>query len=109
MHVMIRADEIKGGIANNEILRELIKFVHQGWPERVANELKPNFNVRNKLSICNGCLMRLDCVVFPGSLRGRLLDLVHEGHPGVMRTLQRVRETAWWPGVSAQVRVKVPN
>ena len=49
MHVMIRADEIKGGIANNEILRKLIKFVHQGWPERVANELKSNFNVRNKL------------------------------------------------------------
>ena len=26
-----------------------------------------------------------------------------------MRTLQRVREAAWWPDVSVQVRVKVSN
>ena len=30
MHVMISADEIKGKTANDEILGQLIQFVHQG-------------------------------------------------------------------------------
>ena len=57
----------------------------------------------------NDCILRADCVVFPTSLRGRLIELAHEGHPGVVHTLQRVREAEWWPGVSTQVRSLVAN
>ena len=35
---IISADEIKDETANDTILCKLIKFVHQGWPESVANE-----------------------------------------------------------------------
>jgi hypothetical protein len=50
--------------------------------------------------------MHNDVFVIPVSLRDRFVTLAHEGHPGIVRTLQRVRETAWWPGVSTFVRSK---
>ena len=53
--------------------------------------------------------MPLDCVVFPSSRKGRLLDLVHEGCQGVVRALRKVKKAVWWPGFSAQVRNKLAN
>ena len=70
MHVMISADEIKSETANDEILCLIIKFVHQGWPKSISSKLKPCFKVHNKLSVCNDCLVRLDCIICPGSLGG---------------------------------------
>ncbi|XP_043211659.1 uncharacterized protein K02A2.6-like isoform X2 [Amphibalanus amphitrite] len=36
-------------------------------------------------------------------LRGKVLNLAHEGHQGVVRTKQRLRSCVWWPGVDVDV------
>lgn len=107
--LLVSAEELRTATADDVILSQLVKFIQQGWPDVVPEELKPYVSVKDELSLCSGCVLRLDCVIFPAALRGRLIDLAHEGHPGVMRTLQRVREAAWWPGVSSQVRNRVFN
>ena len=72
----------------------------------ISDELKLYASVKDELSLFNSCILRADCVVFPSLLRGRLIELAYEGHPGVV---QRVREAAWWPGVSIQVCSLVAN
>ena len=46
-------------------------------------------------------------VVLPQSLRRRLLGLVHDsplsGHMGRTRTMDRLRNLVWWPGISSDV------
>ena len=35
----------------------------------------------------------------PKSLRGKALQIMHEGHYGVEKSLLRARETVFWPGI----------
>ena len=34
----------------------------------------------------------------PKKLRGRMIELGHEGHQGLVKMKQRLRTKAWWPG-----------
>ena len=47
----------------------------------------------------NGCLYREERAIIPTSLRSRILQLAHEGHPGIVRTKHRLRESVWWPNI----------
>ncbi len=66
--------------------------------------LLPYFKLRNELFVYNtSCLGRGQCSVIPASLQKRVLLLAHESHAGVVRTKQRLREVAWWPGIDEEV------
>lgn len=57
------------------------------WIEEKNNdeELRPFFSRRNELSAHEGCLLWGSRVVIPEPEREKLLDLLHEGHPGIVR------------------------
>jgi hypothetical protein len=95
--------------AEDPVLCEVTKYIRLGWPKVVSNELKPFYDVRDVLSLHRKCVLHNDCVVIPVRLRETLITLAHEGHPGIVRTLQRLRETVWWPGISVFVRSKVSS
>lgn len=82
-------------------LTQLRHQVQKGWPrsgKHVTDELVLYFNVPNELAVVDSLVMRgSDRLVVPMSLRSRVLDLAHEGHQGIVRTKQRLRELYWWP------------
>jgi hypothetical protein len=107
MQSLISIEEIKAATAADAYLSKLVQYVKQSWPTEMEDE--PYLQVKDELSLCNGCVCRLQCVIFPTALRDRLINLAHEGHPGITRTLHRIRETAWWPGMTTQVRAVVTS
>ena len=38
-------------------------------------------------------------IVIPKQLRCQVLELAHEGHPGILAMKQRLRTKVWWPGI----------
>ena len=38
----------------------------------------------------------------PDALRPRILQLAHEGHQGITKTKQHLRQRVWWPGIDIQ-------
>ena len=92
--LLISADKIRAETVKDVTLGQLAKCVQEGWPAIIPDELKLYASVKDELSLYNGCILRADCVVFLTSSRGRLIELAHEGHPGIVCTLQRVREAA---------------
>lgn len=105
---MISGDDIKDKTAADTCLSKIVQYVKHNWPAEVEEALKPYLQVKNELSLCNDCMFHLECAVFAETLRRRLIELAHEGHPGMVRTL-RVQKTSWWPGRSTQVRETESN
>ncbi|KAL1416979.1 hypothetical protein MTO96_027277 [Rhipicephalus appendiculatus] len=56
-----------------------------------------------ELSLEQGCLLWGSRVVIPQSLRSRVLQLLHAGHPGVEKTKMMARSHVWWPGLDQDI------
>ncbi|XP_049528965.1 uncharacterized protein LOC125947740 [Dermacentor silvarum] len=46
-------------------------------------------------------------VIVPAKLRNLLLDELHEGHPGTVRSKQLARSYVWWPSIEADLEHRV--
>ena len=87
-------------------LLQLIKtFIQKGWSKSKPNspELRAFYDVKDELTVVDECLFRNFRAIIPASLRSRILELVHEGHCGIVKAKQRARETIWWPGIDHHV------
>jgi len=71
-------------------LQRVLQHVLHGWPSskpNVASEIQTYFKVQAELSLAGvgRCLLRGSRVIIPTSLRRQLLELAHEGYPGISR------------------------
>lgn len=77
-------------------LMQLRRQIRTGWPRRrkdMIPELAPYLLVRDKLAVEDSLIMRgTDRMVIPVSLISRVRDLAYEGHQGLVRIKQRLRE-----------------
>jgi transposase InsO family protein len=90
----------------DDVLRTVRDYVINGWPNDRRNlraEIRIFFDVQHELSVCGRCLIRDVRTVIPASLTAAILDIAHEGHPGIVRMKQRCRETVWWPGIDIAI------
>ena len=53
--------------------------------------------VSRELTVLEKLVLRGSRIVFPRSLRSRILHPAHEGHQGVVKTKQRLRSKHWSP------------
>ena len=75
------------------------------WP--YTPELNPYKRVKDELCMSNGIVVRGSRIVMPRILWQATLCNAHEGHKGIVRTKQMVREKLWWPGIAQQVETMV--
>ena len=74
-------------------VRESIKTGNWG-----ANEdIQPYRKIKDELCVDGDLILRNTRIVMPSELQDQTLQLAHEGHPGVVRTKQLLREKVWWP------------
>jgi len=99
--------ELSAESNRDEHLPLIRQYVIDGWPadkKAVPADLQPYYAVRDDLStFADGCVSRGTRAVIPVTLRARMLELAHEGHPGVVRMKQRCRENIWWPGIDKDI------
>ena len=48
--------------------------------------------------------MRGSRIVIPSSLQNRAISIAHEGHQGLVKTKQLIREKIWFPGIDKTVK-----
>ncbi|XP_026534935.1 uncharacterized protein K02A2.6-like, partial [Notechis scutatus] len=78
------------------------------WPEKDDDEQVRTFQSRQtELFTQKGCLLWGDRVVIPEKLQKRVLDMLHEGHPGIVITKALARSYAWWPGMDKEIEAWV--
>ena len=94
---------IQKGTARDRVLSKVITYVQRGWHERVEDDLKPYKSRENEIGIECGCLMWGIRVIVPESLQSKLLDSLHENHPGMTRVKALARSYFWWTGLDKAI------
>lgn len=56
-----------------------------------------------ELCVWEDVLLRGDRLVIPQSLQDQVLQLAHEGHPGIVVMKRRLRQKVWWPSMDKEV------
>ena len=85
-------------------LIELIGLPNAAEIARKTPELKPFSGVIGEMSVTSdGVILRKHQIAIPRSLEKIVVELAHEGHLGVVKTKQLIREKVWFPKLDLRV------
>ncbi|KAJ8266913.1 hypothetical protein GJAV_G00136100 [Gymnothorax javanicus] len=102
--------EFAASSASCSELSELRNQIADHWPpspSALSTTLRPYYKLHDELTVQGDyifCGLRL---IAPISLCHTLVGLAQEGHQGIVRTKQRLREVYWWPGMDDQVNSQI--
>ena len=104
----VTAEHIKTWTQRDPILSRVLQFVQCGWPSTMEDEQLHTFwTKRLELSSQNGCLLWGNRVIIPAPGQARVLQELHEAHPGATRMKRLARMFVWWPGLNHDVEEEV--
>ena len=104
------AKDISRESRRDPVLARVLNYTLTGWPNYVSSEeLKPYFTRRHKLTVDQGCVLWGMHVIIPTSLRNRLLQELHEEHPGIVEMKSVARSYIWWPNLDAEIELMVKS
>ena len=85
----ITCEHVKKAVQKDTILRKVLQYSRQGWPDTYPREMQPYFIRREEISIENQCLLWGSRVLIPTS--HQILADLHREHPGIsnMKALAR--------------------
>ena len=102
----LRALDIQAATSKDPVLSQVYSYIARGWPDTahsIPEKVKPFFNKRLQLSITNGCLLWGLRVVIPPQYREAVLQLLHEGHPGMSRMKSLAKLHVWRPSIDDNI------
>ena len=97
---LVSAAQVRELTGRDPLLSKVRRLVMQGWTtEESGEQMKPYTDRRGELSVEDGCILWGTRVVVPPQALSRVLDELHEGHPGMGRMKSFARSYVWWPGL----------
>ncbi|XP_058038706.1 uncharacterized protein K02A2.6-like [Ahaetulla prasina] len=102
--IPVSASDVAKFSSKDRTLRQVADWVRRGWPlGQLASEFQPYKVRQHEISIIRGCLLWGSRVIIPDELRGRILNVLHEGHPGITRMKALAHSYLWWPRLDGEI------
>ena len=98
--------EVKDETCRDPVSKKIMQVIQEGWPKskkKIPSELKEYWKDKEELSESGGIILKGNRILIPSSLRYKMLEKLHQGHPGIEKTKQRARQTLYWPGINANI------
>ena len=102
----MKLSEISVATKQDRVLQDTMNCIVTGNWSSVdsSSEIYPFLRVKDQLSIATlreGSILLFDTrIVIPQQFQQRVVNLAHEGHQGVVKTKQLLREKVWFPGLN---------
>ena len=101
--------DIRHWTEHDPLLSKVRLSLLQGWRTIDDDDMKPFNRRKNELSIQDGCILWGTRVVIPKKGQSKVLDQLHEGHPGMSRMKGLAQSIVWWPGIDADIVSQVQS
>ena len=95
--------------ARDPILATVKRYVLLGWPHDPEDYLTQYSLRRSELSVQQQYLLWGSRVIIPKQGRDKLLEELHQCHPGMVRMKSLARSYMWWPGLDKDIENKVKS
>ena len=108
----IRSEDINKATKHDTILSQVSQYILQRWPNSLnglPESIRPYYNRKDELTVEQGCVLWGIRVVIPEQFRERLLNQIHEEHPGICKMKALARCYLWWPTLDKDIETKVKS
>ena len=103
----VTAKQIKTWTSHDPVLSKVRDKVLQGWVDTRDLSMQPYQRRKHELSIEDGCVLWGNRIIIPPPGRAKVIDTLHEGHPGMARMKCLARCYVWWPSMEQELEKKV--
>ena len=103
----VTAKQIGTWTDRDPVLARLRDNVLKGWKDSTDPDLRPYQQRKLELSVQDSFLLWGNRVVVPPQGREKLVEQLHEGHPGTSRMKSFARSFVWWPGLDSALEDRV--
>ena len=107
-----RLNQFHTETAHDEELSLLKHIVQCGWFQHICEvpkEIQPYWTFREELTIEDGILLKETHIIVPHSLHQEMIQLLHTGHLGLDKCLNRAKQSMYWPGLYKELKELVTN
>ena len=107
-----RLNQFHTETAHDEELALLKHIVQNGWPQDICDlpkEIQPYWTFHEEMTIEDGLLLKGTHIIVPHTLNPEMIQLLHTGHLGLEKCLNRAKQCMNWPGLYDKLKELITN
>lgn len=101
----LKKDQFRLETSKDQTLSTIFDFYYNGWPKSsvLPQNVKPYLPLKNSIYVEAGIILVEDKIIVPQTLRIEMIKLLHKGHVGISKTINKARKLFYWPNMSFDI------